>query len=187
DLLRVGRIQDKTGGSYWDLDTGDMQLDFTPDGMATDSDINLLSTRITAAQSTANNASSAASSAQRTANSAQTTANTANSKATSAKTKTDKITFTSSGITVKGTDGRNYKAMTLSPDGLINDGSITDLKTAQATLGLKDWGLVFQDNAETVRFWVSNNRDEIYGQTTSCSFLINSGGMWVNGKKVQTE
>lgn len=187
DLLRVGKIQDKTGGSYWDLESGEMQLDFTPEGMATESDISLLSTKITTAQSRADSAYTRAGNAATAASNAQSTANTANTKATSAKTKTDKITFTSSGITVKGTDGRNYKAMTLSPDGLINDGSITDLKTANATLGIKDWGLVFQNNAESVRFWVSNNRDEIYGHTNSCSFLINSGGMWVNNKKVKTE
>lgn len=180
DLLRAGRIQDKTGESYWDLDSGDMQLSFVPEGMATESDISNLNTKIDTAQNAANSAKSAA-------NSAQSTADSANSKATSAKTKTDRITFTSSGITVRGTDGRSYKAMTLSPDGLINDGSITNLKTADATLGLKDWGIVFQNNASTVRFWVSNNRDEIFGRTNSCDFLVNSSGMYVNGKKVLTE
>lgn len=180
DLLRAGRIQDKTGESYWDLDSGDMQLSFVPEGMATESDISNLNTKISTAQNAANSAKSAATAAQSTADSA-------NSKATSAKTKTDRITFTQSGITVRGTDGRSYKAMTLSPDGLINDGSITNLKTADATLGLKDWGIVFQNNASTVRFWVSNNRDEIFGRTNSCDFLVNSSGMYVNGKKVLTE
>lgn len=187
DLLKVGRIQDKTGGSYWDLDSGDMQLSFVPEGMATTDQISDLSGRINTAQSTANSAASSASTAYNRANSAYSLANSASSTASSAKTKTDKITFTSSGINVRGTDGKTYKTMTLSPDGLINDGSITDLKTANATLGIKDWGLAFQNNSETVRFWVSNNRNEIYGQTKSCSFLINSSGMWVNDKKVVTE
>lgn len=180
DLLRAGRIQDKTGESYWDLDSGDMQLSFIPEGMATESDISNLNTKISTAQNAANSAKSAATAAQSTADSA-------NSKATSAKTKTDRITFTSSGITVRGTDGKSYKAMTLSPDGLINDGSVTNLKTADATLGLKDWGIVFQNKTSTIRFWVSNNRDEIYGRTNSCEFLVNSSGMFVNGKKVLTE
>lgn len=187
DLLRAGRIQDKTGQSYWDLDSGNMQLNFIPEGMATESDISSLNTKIDGVQNAASNASSTARAAQSAANSAQSTADSANSKATSAKTKTDRITFTSSGITVRGTDGKSYQAMTLSPDGLINDGSITNLKTADATLGLKDWGVVFQNNSSTVRFWVSNNRDEIYGCTNSCAFLVNSSGMWVNGKKVVTE
>ena len=187
DLLRAGRIQDKTGQSYWDLDSGNMQLNFIPEGMATESDISSLNTKIDGVQNAASNASSTARAAQSAANSAQSTADSANSKATSAKTKTDRITFTSSGITVRGTDGKSYHAMTLSPDGLINDGSITNLKTADATLGLKDWGVVFQNNSSTVRFWVSNNRDEIYGCTNSCAFLVNSSGMWVNGKKVVTE
>lgn len=187
DLLKVGRIQDKTGGSYWDLDSGDMQLSFVPEGMATTDQISDLSGRVNTAQSTANSAANSASTAYNRANSAYSLANSASSTASSAKTKTDKITFTSSGINVRGTDGKTYKTMTLSPDGLINDGSITDLKTANATLGIKDWGLVFQNNSETVRFWVSNNRNEIYGQTKSCSFLINSSGMWVNDKKVVTE
>ena len=180
DLLRAGRIQDKTGESYWDLDSGDMQLSFVPEGMVTETDISNLNTKISTAQNAANSAKSAATAAQSTADSA-------NSKATSAKTKTDRITFTQSGITVRGTDGKSYKAMTLSPDGLINDGSITNLKTADATLGLKDWGIVFQNNASTVRFWVSNNRDEIYGCTNTCNFLVNSSGMYVNGNKVLTE
>ena len=187
DLLRAGRIQDKTGQSYWDLDSGNMQLNFIPEGMATESDISSLNTKIDGVQNAASNASSTARAAQSAANSAQSTADSANSKATSAKTKTDRITFTSSGITVRGTDGKSYQAMTLSPDGLINDGSITNLKTADATLGLKDWGFVFQNKSSTVRFWVSNNRDEIYGCTNSCVFLVNSSGMWVNGKKVVTE
>lgn len=192
-----GRIQG-ANGSYWDLDTGEMDLSFTPAGMLTQDDLDAaiggveteisgLSSQIGTAQSTANSAKSAASAAQSAANSAQSTANSANSKATSAKAKTDRITFTSSGMTVQGTDGSRYTAMTYGSDGIVSAGAMTGISTDYATLGIKDWGFVFQNDESTARFWVSNNRDEIFGRTNSCSFLVNSSGMWVNNKKVVTE
>lgn len=180
DLIKTGRIQSRDGSSYWDLDSGQMELDFTPDGMATTGQISSL-------QSSINSVSGRVTTAQNKANSAYNLASTASSNASSAKAKTDRITFTSSGIKVQGTNGSTVTCMTYGSDGIVAAGSMTGIHTNDAVMGIKDWGFIFQNNASTVRFWVSNERDEIYGQTNSCSLLVNSSGAYVNGRKLAFE
>lgn len=192
-----GRIQG-ANGSYWDLDTGEMDLSFTPAGMLTQEDLDAaisdvevdmggLSSRITTAQTTANSARSAASTAQSTANTAKSTADSANTKATSAKAKTDRISFTSSGIQVTGTDGVRRTAMTYGSDGIVHAGSVLDIETDNATFGIKDWGIAYQGPGgenSTVQFYVSNNKDEIFARTSNTSIAIRSDGAYVNGRKL---
>lgn len=192
-----GRIQG-ANGSYWDLDTGEMDLSFTPAGMLTQEDLDAaisdvevdmggLSSRITTAQTTANSARSAASTAQSTANTAKSTADSANTKATSAKAKTDRISFTTSGIQVTGTDGVRRTAMTYGSDGIVHAGSVLDIETDNATFGIKDWGIAYQGPGgenSTVQFYVSNNRDEIFARTSNTSIAIRSDGAYVNGRKL---
>ena len=186
-LLKTGRILvgDEDNPTFLaDFGTGQVEMNFVPNGALTQDDLN---SAISGVEADMNGLSSRISTAQSTANSAQSTANSANSKATSAKAKTDRISFTSAGMTVQGNNGQRYTAMTYGSDGIVAAGSMTGIKTNDAVMGIKDWGLVFQNNANTVRFWVSNERDEIYGQTNSCSFLVNSSGMTVNGRKVALE
>lgn len=192
-----GRIQG-ANGSYWDLDTGEMDLSFTPAGMLTQEDLDAaisdvevdmggLSSRITTAQTTANSARSAASTAQSTANTAKSTADSANTKATSAKAKTDRISFTTSGIQVTGTDGVRRTAMTYGSDGIVHAGSVLEIETDNASLGVKDWGIAYQGPGgenSTVQFYVSNNRDEIYARTSNTSIAIRTDGAYVNGRKL---
>lgn len=192
-----GRIQG-ANGSYWDLDSGEMDLNFTPAGMLTQDDLDAaisdvevdmggLSSRITTAQTTANSARSAASTAQSTANTAKSTADSANTKATSAKAKTDRISFTTSGIQVTGTDGVRRTAMTYGSDGIVHAGSVLEIQTDNASLGVKDWGIAYQGPGgenSTVQFYVSDNRDEIYARTSNTSIAIRTDGAYVNGRKL---
>ena len=185
DLLTAGRIKSKKGGTYWDLDTGEMQLDFSGiDAELGDvyDELDSLGTQVTTAQNRANSAYNRAGTAISDASAAQSTADTAYSRATSAKQKTDRISFTSAGIVIDG----ERTTLTVGPDGIINNGSITDIKTNDATLGIKDYGIVYQDNSNSVRFWVSNTRDEIYAKTSSAEFRVTSEGGWINGKKITT-
>ncbi len=185
DLLTAGRIQSKTGGTYWDLDTGEMQLDFSGvDAELGDvyDELDSLSTQVTTAQNRANSAYNRAGTAISDASAAQSTADTAYSRATSAKQKTDRISFTSAGIVIDG----NKTTLTVGPDGILSNGTVTDIKTNDATLGIKDYGIVYQDNSNSVRFWVSNTRDEIYAKTRTAELRVTSEGGWINGHKITT-
>ena len=193
DLLKTGRIQSADGSSWWDLSTGEMELSFMPSGAVTEAqlnsaisgveaDISGLSGQVATAQNRADSAYTRADNAASAASTAQSTANSANTKATSAKQKTDRISFTSNGIVIDGT----RTTLTVGPDGILSNGTVTDIKTNDATLGIKDYGIVYQDNSHSVRFWVSNTRDEIYAKTDSAEFLVSSEGGWINGKKITT-
>lgn len=185
DLLTAGRIQSKAGGTYWDLDTGEMRLDFSGiDAELGDvyDELDSLGTQVTTAQNRANSAYNRAGTAISDASAAQSTANTAYSRATSAKQKTDRISFTSAGIVIDG----NKTTLTVGPDGILSNGTVTDIKTNDATLGIKDYGIVYQDNSNSVRFWVSNTRDEIYAKTSTAEFRVTSEGGWINGHKITT-
>lgn len=194
DLLTAGRIKSKKGGTYWDLDTGEMVLDFSSVEDAIDdavgdlsSDISELSSRITTAQNKANSAANAASAAQ-------STADTANSKATSAKAKTDKITFTSSGITVQGTNGKTTTCMTYGSDGIASAGSFAGIETSQATMTIKNWGFYAGSNSGDVRMYVTKGLaaggtgDPVFvAETTGVSFLVSKDGVYLNNKKLAFE
>lgn len=180
NLIRSGRliVGDESSPTFLaDFETGQVEMNFVPEGAITQDDLNAA---INGVEDDMDGLSSRVSSAQSTANSA-------NTKATSAKAKTDRISFTTAGMTVQGNNGQRYTAMTYGSDGIVTAGSMTGISTDYATLGIKDWGFVYQNDASTCRFWVSNQRDEIFARTNSCSMLVNSSGMTVNGHKVVLE
>ena len=191
--INAGIIQGK-GGNYWNLNTGEMSLDFSAMEDELDSAVSSLSSRITTAQTTANSAKSAASTAQSTANSAQSTANSANTKATSAKAKTDRITFTSSGINVIGTNGSTATCMTYGPGGIVSAGALSEIRTNQGTMGVKDWGFSFINASGTVGIWVTAGADEggtgepnFTARFPGGSIIVGPEGGTINGKKILTE
>lgn len=187
DLIKAGRIQSQTGGTWWDLDTGEMVLDFSGVEQEIDDAVDDLSSRITTAQSTANTARSEASAAQSTANSARTTANTANSKATSAKSKTDRISFSGGRIIVDGT----YNTMTYGSDGIVSAGALATINTDEATMTLKDWGFYAGSKDGSVRMYVTKGAagggtgDPVFNVDFSgINFLVSRTGVYWEGRKL---
>ena len=194
DLIKAGRISSSTGGTYWDLDTGEMVLDFSGveqeinDAVGELSgDIDGLSTRITTAQSTANTARSEASAAQDTADSAYSTANTANNKATSAKSKTDRITFSNGRIVIDGM----YNTMTYGSNGIVSAGALATINTNEATMTLKDWGFYVGSQDGSVRMYVTKGAagggtgDPVFNVDFSgINFLVSRTGVYWEGRKL---
>ena len=197
NLLRAGRIQSKVGGTYWDLDTGEMQLDFSGVDAELDDvydELDSLGTQVTTAQNRANSAYNRAGTAISDASAAQSTADTAYSRATSAKAKTDKITFTTNGMTCQGTNGRTYTAMTYGSDGIMSAGSFAGIETSEANMTIKNWGFYAGSNSGDVRMYVTKGEDAggtgdpvFVAETTGVSFVVASDGVTLNGRKLAFE
>lgn len=197
DLLRAGRIQSKVGGTYWDLDTGEMQLDFSGVDAELDDvydELNSLGTQVTTAQARANSAYNRAGTAISDANAAQSTADTAYSRATSAKSKTDRITFTTSGMTCQGTNGRTYTAMTYGSDGIVSANAFAGISTSQATMTIKNWGFYAGSLDGSVRMYVTKGAaaggegDPVFAaRTTGVDFYVASDGVYLNNRKLAFE
>lgn len=195
DLLRTGRIQSKDGGSWWDLDSGQMQLDFAPEGMATtdyvDGEISGLDSSLSADISSV---SGRVTTAQNRANSAYSLASTASSTASNAKAKTDRITFTTSGMTCQGTNGRTYTAMTYGSDGIVSANAFAGISTDQATMTIKNWGFYAGSLDGSVRMYVTKGAaaggegDPVFAaRTTGVDFYVASDGVYLNNRKLAFE
>lgn len=202
DLLKTGRIQSTDGSSWWDLSTGEMELSFMPSGAVTEAqlnsaisgveaDISGLSGQVATAQSTANGAASSASSAYSKANSAYSLASTASSNASSAKAKTDRITFTTSGMTCQGTNGQRYTAMTYGSDGVASAGALATIRTNEAVMTLKDWGFYVGSLDEDVRMYVTKGSADggtgapVFNvEFPGGSLLVARDAVYHNGKKL---
>ncbi len=192
NLLRTGRIQGRSGSSYWDLDTGELQLDFAPEGMVTE---DWVSEQIgDASSSLSAQLSSQISSVNGRINSTNATVSslsgrvtTAANNASSAKSKTDRITFTSDGIRVTGTSGTQRTVATYNSEGMIYDSNLAGIATRNAKFTIKDWGIVFQgegnENSD-IQFWVSRNSDAFLIKCPSFEFQGDANGVYHNGRKL---
>lgn len=178
--IRAGIIQG-AGGNYWNLNTGAMALDFVPDNMATTSQISSLKTSI-------NSVSGRVTTAQNRANSAYSLASTASSNASSAKSKTDKITFTTSGMQIYGTNGQRQSVATYTSEGFTVDAETCIIGSSSGSLTVKDWGMdgEFQNG---VRIWVTDGSrygggHHFYVCGNDYSLLVNKDGVYHNGRQL---
>ena len=154
------------GNNYWNLNTGELSLDFVPDSVQTQ--LNRLESDVEDAQW----------------------------DATMARNVTNRISFTSRGMEITGTNGEKQTCAVYNSEGMIYDSQLAGIATSGAKLTIKDWGLVYQDDAggsSDLQFWVSRQ---------SNGFLIRwpggaltgdadgnvhaSGSIYSNGKLVQT-
>ena len=162
----TGGIIRGAGNNYWNLDTGELSLDFVPSSVQTQ--LNRLESDVEDAQW----------------------------DATMARNVTNRISFTSRGMEITGTNGEKQTCAVYNSEGMIYDSQLAGIATSGAQLTIKDWGLVYQDDAEgssDLQFWVSRQ---------SNGFLIRwpggaltgdadgnvhaSGSIYSNGKLVQT-
>ena len=116
----------RSGNNYWDLNTGEMQLDFTPSGE--------LASSIDGIRATANAASS---------------------NAASAKLKTDRITFTSAGMQITGSNGKSQQVATYTADGFAVDAETCTIGSSAGALTVKDRGLYFEGRTGT-KLWATD-------------------------------
>ena len=186
--ISAGRIEG-AGDNWWDLNTGDMSLDFMPDAVQ-----DYVDTQIAGVESDISSVSGRVTTAQSAANRAQSTANTASNTASAAKAKTDRITFTSSGMNVIGTNGATATCMTYGSGGVVTAGALSEIRTNQGTMGVKDWGFSFINNSGTVGIWVTAGADEggtgepnFTARFPGGSIIVGPEGGTINGKKILTE
>lgn len=118
------------GGNVWNLNTGELSLDFVPDGVQ--SQLDRLESDVEDAQW----------------------------DASMARNVTNRIEFTSSGMRITGTNGQKQSVATLNSEGILYDSQLAGIGTSGALLTIKDWGIVYQDDAggsSDLQFWVSRN------------------------------
>ena len=186
--ISAGRIEG-AGDNWWDLNTGQMSLDFMPDAVQ-----DYVDTQIAGVESDISSVSGRVTTAQSAANRAQSTANAASNTASAAKAKTDRITFTSSGMNVIGTNGATATCMTYGSGGVVTAGALSEIRTNQGTMGVKDWGFSFINNSGTVGIWVTAGADEggtgepnFTARFPGGSIIVGPEGGTINGKKILTE
>lgn len=163
--MSAGIIQG-AGGNYWNLNTGQMSLDFMPEGVQ--SQLDRLESDIEDAQW----------------------------DASMARNVTNRIEFTSSGMKITGTNGQKQSVATYNSQGMIYDSQLAGIATSGAQLTIKDWGIVYQDDAggaSDLQFWVSRQNNGFLIRWPGGSLTGDaegnvhaSGNIYSNGKLVQT-
>lgn len=154
------------GNNYWNLNTGDLSLDFVPSSVQTQ--LNRLESDVEDAQW----------------------------DATMARNVTNRISFTSRGMEITGTNGEKQTCATYNSEGMIYDSQLAGIATSDAQLTIKDWGIVYQGGAEQssdIQFWVSRNSNGFLilwpgGSVTgnSSGDVYFTGNIYMGGKLVQT-
>ena len=195
DELVVGVI--KGGSSYWDLATGDMALSWTPAGMATEDDIEVavgnakddLENQISSVQSDADQAQSTANSALNAAQDALDEAEDNAYDINLVKNKTDRISFTSNGMQIEGTNGEVSSVATYTSQGFYINSQIAEINTPSAQLQVKNWGMNFQSDAD-VSFYVTDGTGDLGGSAImraagpGFDFRVSADGITFNGEKI---
>ena len=192
-----GRIQSADGSSYWDLATGDMALSWTPAGMATEDDIEVavgnakddLENQISSVQSDADQAQSTANSALNAAQDALDEAEDNAYDINLVKNKTDRISFTSNGMQIEGTNGEVSSVATYTSQGFYINSQIAEINTPSAQLQVKNWGMNFQSDAD-VSFYVTDGTGDLGGSAImraagpGFDFRVSADGITFNGEKI---
>lgn len=181
NLIKAGILQDASGRNYWNLITGEINLDFTPDGMATTSYVN---SQISSVNSRINTTNSNLSRVEQTADDAA-------YDSSIARNVTDRISIGRSGITITGTSGTKMSVATYTSVGFVVDATMAEINSSNAGLGIKDWGLAYQTTDESVRLWVTDGtsgatggKANFYVSAGSWRFEVNGDGVYYNGTKI---
>ena len=181
DLIKAGILQDASGSSYWNMITGEINIDFTPADMATTSYVDNQVDYVNSRLNTTNN----------NLNRVEETADEAAYDSTIARNVTDRISIGSSGIVITGTSGSKMSVATYTSQGFVVASTMAEISSSHAGIGVKDWGFAYQTDDESVRLWVTDGTSGATGGKAnffvaagSWNFEVNADGVWYNGAKI---
>ena len=157
--MSAGIIQGK-GGNYWNLNTGELSLDFVPSSVQ--SQLNRLESDVEDAQW----------------------------DATMARNITNRITFTSSGMQIEGTNGQTQQVATYNQSGFEVQADTATIMSGSGTLAIRDWGVSFHGGG--CHWWVTDGTgDQSAGgavfQYPDGQVVFDANGIMFNGKRVAFE
>ena len=181
-IIRAGRIEG-AGGSYWDLTTGEMELDFAPSGMVDESD---LAAAISSSESKINSRlNSVRSSLESDIEDCQWGVD-------MARNVTDRISFTSRGMVIEGTNGQSQTVATYNSQGFVVDASMAQINSSNAGVGIKDWGFAYQSKINECQLIVTDGtggigRPAFLATAKGVNLYATSDGLYINGRKVLTQ
>lgn len=149
------------GGNYWDLETGDLSLDFIPDGVQ--SQLNQLENDVEDAQW----------------------------DATMARNVTNRISFTSNGMEIEGTNGQTQSVATYTSEGFEVDAETCTIRSATGSLTVKNWGM-YGEFDNNVRMWITDGSrygggHHFLASGADYTFMVNKDGAYWNGQKLAVE
>lgn len=161
----TGGIIQGAGGNYWNLDTGELSLDFVPDGVVTTGQLN-----------------SAVNSLENDIEDCQWDID-------MARNVTDRISFTSAGMVIEGTNGSTSTVATYTSQGFVVDAAMAEINCNNGQLSVKDWGCAY--TGSQCGMWVTDGTSEISGGVSHFNahgpgfdFIVNSDGVTWNGQKL---
>lgn len=154
----TGGIIRGAGNNYWNLDTGDLNLDFVPDSVQTQ--LNRLESDVEDAQW----------------------------DATMARNITNRISFTSSGMQIEGTNGQTQSIATYTSDGFTVDAETCTIGSSSGSLCVKNWGM-YAEFDSGVRMWITDGSRygggaHFLAAGSDYTFMVNKDGAYWNGQKL---
>lgn len=178
-----GRIADAQGDSYWDLTTGEMELDFAPSGMVDESD---LAAAISSSESKLNSRLNSV------RNSLESDIEDCQWGVDMARNVTDRISFTSRGMVIEGTNGQSQTVATYNSQGFVVDASMAQINSSNAGVGIKDWGFAYQSKINECQLIVTDGtggigRPAFLATAKGVNLYATSDGLYINGRKVLTQ
>ena len=164
--MTAGIIQG-AGGNSWKLKTGELNLDFVPSGVVTTSQFN-----------------SAINSLEDDIDDCAWDIN-------MARNVTDRISFTSAGMVIEGTNGQTQTVATYTSQGFVVDADMAEINCNQGEFSVKDWGMSYM--SPDIGFWVTNGTSEVslgnpnfHVHGPGFEFYVTADGAYANGLKLAT-
>ena len=146
------------GNNYWNLNTGDLNLDFVPSSVQTQ--LNRLESDVEDAQW----------------------------DATMARNVTNRISFTSAGMQIEGTNGKTQSVATYTSDGFTVDAETCTIGSSSGSLCVKNWGM-YAEFDNSVRMWITDGSRygggaHFLAAGSDYTFMVNKDGAYWNGQKL---
>lgn len=160
-----------------------MELDFAPSGMVDESD---LAAAISSSESKLNSRlNSVRSSLESDIEDCQWGVD-------MARNVTDRISFTSRGMVIEGTNGQSQTVATYNSQGFVVDASMAQINSSNAGVGIKDWGFAYQSKINECQLVVTDGtggigRPAFLATAKGVNLYATSDGLYINGRKVLTQ
>lgn len=111
--------------------------------------------------------------------------------ATMARNVTNRISFTSNGMEIEGTNGRTQSVATYTSEGFEVDAETCTIRSATGSLTVKNWGM-YGEFDNNVRMWITDGSrygggHHFLASGADYTFMVNKDGAYWNGQKLAVE